>query len=97
MNSMTLENGVVTEAHNLLIQWLSNWGIFGLLALMLWLFLFWKSLDSIYPRMLFIALLFYSLIQPIQGTANFFGPVTLICFFIMMGMQCDYASKKILP
>lgn len=97
MNSMALENGAVTQAHNLLIQWLSNWGIFGLLALMLWLYLFWKSLDSIYPRMLFIALLFYSLTQPVQGTANFFGPVTLICFFIMMGMQCDYASKKIFP
>jgi O-antigen ligase len=61
MNSMTLENSAVTQAHNLLIQWLSNWGIFGLLALMLWLYLFWKSLDSIYPKMLFIALLFYSL------------------------------------
>lgn len=95
-NSIVLENGSVTQAHNLLIQSLSNWGIFGLLALMLFLYLFWKSLDSMYPRMLFIAFLFYSLTQPIQGTANFFGPVTLICFFIIMGMQCDFASKKII-
>ena len=97
MNSMTNENGVVTQAHNLLIQWLSNWGIFGLLALMLWLFYFWKSLDSIYSRILFIAFFIYSLTQPIQGTANFFGPVTLIIFFIIMGIQCDYASKKTIP
>jgi O-antigen ligase len=93
-NSIVLESGSITQAHNLLIQWLSNWGIFGLLALMLFLYLFWKSLDSIHPKMLFIALLIYSLTQPIQGTANFFGPVTLICFFIIMGMQFDYASKK---
>ena len=32
MNSMTIKNGAVTQAYNLLIQWLSNWGIFGLLA-----------------------------------------------------------------
>jgi hypothetical protein len=93
-NSIVLESGSITQAHNLLIQWLSNWGIFGLLALMLFLYLFWKSLDSIHPKMLFTALLIYSLTQPIQGTANFFGPVTLICFFIIMGMQFDYASKK---
>lgn len=96
-NSIILENGSVTQAHNLLIQWLSNWGIFGLLGLMLFLHFFWKSLDSIYPKMLLIALIFYSLTQPIQGTANFFGPLTLLCFFIIMGMQCDYASKKIIP
>jgi hypothetical protein len=96
-NSMALENFPVTQAHNLFIQWLSNWGMFGLLTLILFLYLFWKGLDSIYPRMLFIALLFYSLTQPIQGTANFFGPVTLLCFFIIIGMQCDYASKKITP
>jgi hypothetical protein len=96
-NSMPLKNFAVTQAHNLLIQWLSNWGMFGLLTLILFLYLFWKGLDSIYPRMLFIALLFYSLTQPIQGTANFFGPVTLLCFFIIIGMQCDYASKKITP
>lgn len=95
-NSIVLANGSTTQAHNLLIQWLSNWGIFGLLALILFLYLFWKRLDSMYPRMLFIAFLFYSFTQPIQGTANFFGPVTLICFFIMMGMQYDYASNKII-
>lgn len=95
-NSIVLENGSVTQAHNLFIQWLSNWGICGLLALMLFLYLFWKNLDSMYPKMLFIAFLFYSLTQPIQGTANFFGPVTLICFFIIMGMQYDYGSKKII-
>lgn len=95
-NSIVLESGSITQAHNLLIQWLSNWGILGLLALMLFLYLFWKSLDSMHPKMLFIALLIYSLTQPIQGTANFFGPVTLICFFIIMGMQFDYISKKII-
>ena len=97
MNSIALENGSVTQAHNLFIQWLSNWGIFGLLALLLFLYLFWKSLSSIYSKILFIALLFYSLTQPVQGTANFFGPVTLIIFFIIMGIQCDCASKKTLP
>jgi hypothetical protein len=47
-NSIVLEDGRVTQAHNLLIQWLSNWGIFALLTLMLYLYLFWKSLDSIF-------------------------------------------------
>jgi len=93
-NSIVLEDGRVTQAHNLLIQWLSNWGIFALLTLMLYLYLFWKSLDSIFSKMLLIFLIFYSLIQPIQGTANFFGPITLLCFLIIMGIESDQIIKK---
>lgn len=93
-NSIVLENGSVTQAHNLLIQWLSNWGIFGLLALMLFLYLFWKSLYSICSKMLFIFLIFYSLTQPVQGTANFFGPVTLLCFLLIMGVEFDEIIEK---
>jgi O-antigen ligase len=93
-NSISLENGVVTQAHNLFLQWLSNWGLFGLFSLILFLYLFLKSLESIYSRMLFLSFIFYSSIQPIQGTANFFGPVTLLIFLIIMGIEYDKINNK---
>lgn len=92
--SVIIESGSITQAHNLFIQWLSNWGTLGLLSLTSFLYLFWKRLYSPYSKLFFLAFLFYSSTQPIQGTANFFGPVTLLSFFIIIGMESDSRRHK---
>ncbi|QWD16529.1 O-antigen ligase family protein [Polynucleobacter paneuropaeus] len=92
--SITLEGGQITQAHNLLLQWLVNWGVMGLISLCAFIFIFWSSLRSLNSKYLFIAFFFYSFTQPIQGTANFFGPVTMIYFLLTIGLELDSRFVK---
>jgi hypothetical protein len=87
--SITLEGGQITQAHNLLLQWLVNWGVLGLISLCIFILVFCHGLRSLNSKYLFIAFFFYSLTQPIQGTANFFGPVTMIYFLLTIGLELD--------
>lgn len=85
--SIILGDGGLTQAHNLILQWLVNWGILGLISLMLYLWTVLRSLNSQHSRMLFFAFLSYSMMQPVQGTANFFGPVTFLFFMVIIGLE----------
>ncbi|CAN0617651.1 conserved membrane protein of unknown function [Burkholderia multivorans] len=84
MVDVRLPDGTVTQAHNLILQWMANWGIVGTLALLAFLIVSWLWLGSLEARMLFLALAVFSMTQPVQGTANFFGPMTLAWFFVMI-------------
>lgn len=75
-------SGGVTQAHNLLLQWYVNWGALGLLALLGFLTVYWTELKTPASKMILIVLVVFSLMLPIQGTENFFSPVTLMVFFI---------------
>jgi hypothetical protein len=77
----------VTQAHNLILQWLANYGVVGVLLLVVFLGAVWHRLRSSWARMLFLLFMTFSLTQPIQGTANFFSPMTLVIFFLLVGMD----------
>lgn len=87
MLSVQLAQGGVTQAHNLILQWLANWGFLGLILLIVYLRAVLRTLDSYDSKMLLIAFLFYSMMQPVHGTANFFGPVTFLFFMIIIGLD----------
>ena len=77
MVNINMPDGSITQAHNLLVQWLLNWGILGAAALVYYLYDFARRLYSREAKAVLLALVLYSLFQPIQGTANIFSPVTL--------------------
>jgi O-antigen ligase len=85
--SVQLSQGGVTQAHNLILQWFVNWGFLGLTLLMVYLVAVLRSLKSCDSKMLMIAFLIYSMMQPVQGTANFFGPVTFLFFMMIIGLD----------
>jgi hypothetical protein len=70
-------NGHAVQAHNFFIQWVANWGWIGLVSFLIYSLSLWRLCDSLVGRMLLLVFFVFSLTQPIQGTANFFGPVTL--------------------
>jgi hypothetical protein len=87
MLSVQLAQGGVTQAHNLLLQWLVNWGFLGLILLIMYLRALLRTLETRDSIMLLIAFLIYSMMQPVHGTANFFGPVTFLFFMIIIGLD----------
>ena len=74
-------------AHNLLLQWIANYGIFTLAMLVGWLAAVFGLLRTTLARKLLIYLVFYSMFQPVQGTGNFFGPVTLLYFLVIFCVE----------
>lgn len=85
--SVVLADGAETQAHNLLLQWIVNWGVIGTIALSAFLVAVWLRLRSSASKMLFLVWLTFSMTQPMQGTANFFSPITLIWFFVIVGID----------
>ena len=76
-----------TQAHNLILQWLANWGALGAIGMCVFLYATWTRLKSIQARMLLLIFLTYSMTQPVQGTPNFFSPITLVWFFTIIAVD----------
>ena len=83
--------GVEVQAHNFIIQWIANWGYIGMLSLLIYINALWKFFESRVSRMLLLVFFVFSLTQPIQGTANFFGPVTLS--FLLFAAMMESKSR----
>jgi hypothetical protein len=77
---MGFEDG---PAHNLLIQWAANYGVLTLAILCIWMYYIFQFFKTMQARKLLIYLIIYSMFQPVQGTGNFFSPVTLLYFLII--------------
>jgi hypothetical protein len=84
--------GVEVQAHNFLIQWIANWGYVGLLSFLIYIYALWGIFESNVSRMMLVVLFVFSLTQPIQGTANFFGPVTLS--FLLFTAMIESARRS---
>lgn len=85
MVDIVMSDGRVTQAHNLVVQWLLNWGLLGVISLGFYLYSFARILSTRAARGAFSVLLLYSLYQPIQGTANIFSPMTLwVLVFVLL-------------
>lgn len=74
-------------AHNLLLQWIANYGIFTLAMLVGWLAAVFGLLRTTLARKLLIYFVICSMCQPVQGTGNFFGPVTLLYFLVIFCVE----------
>jgi hypothetical protein len=74
-------------AHNLMLQWAANYGVLTLGVLAAWLAGVFTLLRSTRARMLLIYLLVYGMYQPVQGTGNFFNPITLLYFLIVFAVD----------
>jgi hypothetical protein len=90
-----LPDGTLTQAHNLILQWMANWGFAGTLALLAFLVVSWLWISSLEARMLFLVLAVFSMTQPVQGTANFFGPMTLVWFFVMICAETSALGRHL--
>lgn len=76
--------GEAAEAHNVFLQFLSNYGLIALAALIFWLIVFYLSLQTNRSRMLFVYLIIFSLFQPtFGGTTNLFAPIPLLIFILI--------------
>lgn len=74
-------------AHNLVLQWIANYGVAAFLVLAAWLACVFALLRSTRARMLLIYLLVYGMYQPVQGTGNFFNPITLLYFLVVFAVD----------
>ncbi|VVE89037.1 O-antigen ligase family protein [Pandoraea bronchicola] len=95
MVSVVTSDGTVTQAHNLILQWIANWGGLGTVALFGFLFAAWHWLRSVEARMLYLMLAVFSMTQPVQGTANFFGPLTLAWFFVFVCVEINTLGPRV--
>ncbi|MFJ2995305.1 O-antigen ligase family protein [Pandoraea sp. NPDC087047] len=76
-----------TQAHNLVLQWLANWGILGAIGICVFLYATWTRLKTVEARMLLLIFMTYSMTQPVQGTPNFFAPITLLWYFTIIAVD----------
>lgn len=74
-------------AHNLLLQWIANYGIFTVAMLVAWLAAVFGLMRTVLARKLLIYFLIQSIFQPVHGTGNFFGPVTLLFFLVIFCVE----------
>ena len=95
MVNVVTADGTVTQAHNLILQWIANWGGLGTVALFAFLFATWHWLRSLEARMLYLVLAVFSMTQPVQGTANFFGPLTLAWFFVFVCVEINTLGPRV--
>lgn len=97
MYSVTVP-GLLTEApaHNLLLQTLANFGVIALLAFMVYWVMIFFAVKSTVSRMLLIFFFAYSQLEPVQGTANFFSPITFTWFIaIVLLRRSRFVGKKL--
>lgn len=78
---------VDVPAHNLLLQTVANYGVFTLVALLVFLAFVFHLLRSTRARMLLIFFVVYSMYQPVQGTGNFFNPLSLLFFLLTFAVD----------
>lgn len=88
---------VDVPAHNVLVQTLANYGVLALLAFLCYFVCVFRAVRSVRARMLLIFLFAYSLNQPVQGTGNFFNPITLLVFLIAFAVDAVEAGVRPLP
>lgn len=93
MVSVQLSSGAVTQAHNLIIQSFVNWGVIGLIGQGIYLLFFYRRLTATRAKGCFLVLLVYSMFQPIQGTANFFSPITLMIMMFIAFLDSQNRSE----
>jgi hypothetical protein len=74
-------------AHNLVLQTIANYGVLALLALLSYLACVFATLRSTQARMMVIFMFVYGMTQPVQGTGNFFNPITLLFFLIAFAVD----------
>jgi len=74
-------------AHNLLLQTIANYGVPALAAFLVYFVCIFRFAQSTKARMLLIFLLIYSMNQPVQGTGNFFNPITLLFFLVAFAVD----------
>lgn len=74
-------------AHNFLVQTVANYGVLALGAFLIYLGCIFRFVKSSKARMLLIFLFVYSMNQPVQGTGNFFNPITLAYLLIALSVD----------
>ena len=74
-------------AHNFLVQTVANYGVLTLAAFLAYFVCIFRIVRSTRARMLLIFLLVYSMSQPVQGTGNFFNPITLLFFLVAFAVD----------
>jgi hypothetical protein len=74
-------------AHNYLIQTVANYGVLALGAFLVYFVCIFRFVKSSRARMLLIFLFVYSMNQPVQGTGNFFNPITLVFFLLTLAVE----------
>lgn len=89
MFTVTMPGGLLTDApvHNLLLQTLANYGVIALGCSVIYWTLIYLDVKSTVSRMLLIFIFVYSQLEPVQGTANFFSPITLIWFLVIVMLR----------
>jgi hypothetical protein len=74
-------------AHNFVLQTIANYGVLTLVAFLAYFVCVFRVVRSSQARMLLIFLFVYSMNQPVQGTGNFFNPITLLFFLIAFAVD----------
>jgi hypothetical protein len=74
-------------AHNFLLQTVANYGVLTLAAFLVYFISLFRYVQSTKARMLLVFLFIYSMNQPVQGTGNFFNPITLLYFLIVFAVD----------
>jgi hypothetical protein len=74
-------------AHNFLLQTVANYGVLTLAAFLAYFVCIFRFVRSTRARMLLIFLFVYSMNQPVQGTGNFFNPITLLFFLVAFAVD----------
>jgi O-antigen ligase len=80
-------NRIDVPAHNFVLQAIVNYGVATMLAFLAYFVGMFRALQATRARMLLIFLLVYGLYQPVQGTGNFFNPITLLFFLIIVAVD----------
>ena len=79
-------------AHNYLIQTVANYGVLALGAFLVYFVYIFRFVKSSKARMLLVFLFVYSMNQPVQGTGNFFNPITLV--YLLLTLSVDNLHRK---
>ena len=79
-------------AHNFMLQTLANYGVLTLIAFLVYFGCIFSFVRSTRARMLLIFLFVYSMNQPVQGTGNFFNPITLL--FALVAFAVDNVEAR---
>ncbi len=81
--------GVFTDApaHNLVIQYWANFGVMAAVGFLLYWLAIFADVKSTASRMVLIFLFLYGQMEPVQGTANFYAPLPLICFITVVMLR----------
>lgn len=74
-------------AHNFVLQAIANYGVLTLVAYLAFFIGLFRTLRSTRARMMLIFLLVYGLYQPVQGTGNYFNPITLLFFLVIFAVD----------